>query len=1677
MTDRTINLTAKIANIKAIRDELAKLKVDIKINSKEFKDLQKLTKGLIIPIKFEMPKEFKQLLDLQKNGIKITGGVGRQASGPRQSKEQFGPFRPEGLARTQQDVANARANASLAREEIAFRQKVNEIHQKNLRNEEFIAAERAKNNRILLDLQKAQIARRSREARQGASLDGSFTPFVNGVRQGSSNRIYPGLSAKGQQFYTKQIDDQFKIVSRQMEKMVAERRKDTDRRLKDLFAAQASLDGSFSPLVGGFRPGARSRVNYTQQARMARSLDGSFSEFVGGVPVGSSSRVDLVARRRLLNQQKQDAKLDGSYSELVNGVKPGASSKIYASLNLRNQRAAQKATEALEKANEYVRNNPLAALLGEDVRTQASKKFGVGRGAITSSPNFFDPKRIFKKDNFKDILYTGLLGGPAQGIGAAVGAATFDRGGSLIGANVAAATIAVFEKIADSLGKAVRAGAEYERAVTGITGIFQATSEVIDKDGNPVDIRTALGFQRQRAEKIQAASQRALLPLGISGEAASALTKSYASGLAQRGIAPDEKSSEIVIRRLGAAIQTLQPELANDANALQRTVEDIIGGSPQAQRTELGSAIKGLAPGLFSGGAKTQEDIVKATAALEQLVIAIKNNDTASVQWQKALGSLQLAQQELGKGILEGIAPGLKALAEELNKADAQSTLKEVGKAIGELATTLIKDLLPAVKAITGALPTGIKVGGAILQGSTPLGGFSKSIGEAAKTLNFLLGKTGDEGLPALNEKRVAAGKLAYERGPDGQLREVIPSEEEQLKALNEKRKSKGLSTKSISAEGLVDNNDGEKNQKLFLQDSLNILFKKASVNFGITDPSEDTGVKDLAENRLRGLNKLRSDLSGRKGRDPKDVLTNAISLNSQEIGIRRQRQSEKNELFDDSEAGQLSRALSEKGGLRDILKLAEDNVAKRKQLLTVVSTVTDKQLKDEEAIAKARLGIKQAEDEVIKIRKETLAKEKEIAEKRVNLLRRAAAAEDSGTIAGRFAALNKEGKANSTERDLINDRIKEAQRVLDDPLASAQDKVNARNAIIEENINKVGNASKEADRQRREQREQFNKDTSPLRNSLRKEAFQDSQKSVDIGLKQLEISTKELTLEQSKLARATADANKALKDFADQSRLRELGRQGEEIAAAEAIVAAGGSVPAGISESLVRGSESFDPLARAEFEERLAREKFSAVKSKNDYERTTEEGSFGTKTKELQDNVTQLGFDKEKLNLKPEELALQKRGLGRQRKQNALNEADAALNELLQDPTNPQLQQNYAEAKKALDGIQNEGTGLPALGVPQGSPSTRPGYERLPDGRPKYINPDGSPASFGDGKFSPGEKPGDRERLQANFPHIYDGLGRVQDANSTFSINGDEISGAGASSDYFDKNKNYYDIQEKYYEGVGFLDSSPPRRRPSTGIKFNPDGSVAGGLTKATSAPQLSAAELAQLPGDERDQYLKTGFIHPETLKTMREVAPGFGRTGLFKPTKGADLSYNSGGGYGNNPEDLTDVQKGAGKLFGFDPTKESLDFPQALDDARRYGGGQYLRDFQRKGTPTSYLKDLDDGKDAFGQLLNYNTTIGPGGLPNPEMLVASNDIGSAILGGISGTGAYGRAKSASDKGTQAATDILRGLGAKTERAKEDKEKGDRGNSIFDDLTALKPLSQSQTRDAFIEALNSSFV
>lgn len=285
-----------------------------------------------------------------------------------------------------------------------------------------------------------------------------------------------------------------------------------------------------------------------------------------------------------------------------------------------------------------------------------------------------------------------LLGGLAG--------AAFGPGGAILGGQVGGAlgegASKSLETLAGALEDVTRAGIEFQKTIVALTGVFQANTDVIGQDGKALSVQDQVRFNTQQAKGIQKSARAGLLPLGIGGEAEATLVQGLVSGFSQRGIILDAEQTKTVSSRIGAAIVALAPQILQNTVQERKDVEDIAANSPNAKRTTLGVALKSIAPDLFRPLASGDE-IVKATARLEQFVQAIKNSDQASVQLLRLSGALDKIRTTTGDSFLQGLQPGLKSLADVLNSDDLTSGLEVFGTVLGGTITIAIKAVTPLI--------------------------------------------------------------------------------------------------------------------------------------------------------------------------------------------------------------------------------------------------------------------------------------------------------------------------------------------------------------------------------------------------------------------------------------------------------------------------------------------------------------------------------------------------------------------------------------------------------------------------------------------------------------------------------------------------------------------------------------------------------------------------------------------------------------------------------------------------------------------------------------------------------------------------------------------------------------------------------------------------------------------
>lgn len=301
---------------------------------------------------------------------------------------------------------------------------------------------------------------------------------------------------------------------------------------------------------------------------------------------------------------------------------------------------------------------------------------------------------------------TGLVGsGVGEFLGGPVGAAI---GGTLLPAVVERFQEA-FDKVAESLGKAINAAVQFQQSVVSLSGILQANTNVTSPSGRPLSIREQVATQNENAEKLLLKSRSKLLPLGIAGQQEAILVQAIASGAAQKGIILSDDEVATLAERFGSTILAQRPELLNNPQRLRVDVEDVLAGSGSASRTVLGSLVRpNLGP---INRSATGDDLLGATSNLTGFTDAIKNSNLLSVQLQRLSGFADNATLNLGLVIAKftGITEVTKGLADALQtvitafdsaaagieevKDNIRNALpKPVGDAIfGEQKTTEVK--------------------------------------------------------------------------------------------------------------------------------------------------------------------------------------------------------------------------------------------------------------------------------------------------------------------------------------------------------------------------------------------------------------------------------------------------------------------------------------------------------------------------------------------------------------------------------------------------------------------------------------------------------------------------------------------------------------------------------------------------------------------------------------------------------------------------------------------------------------------------------------------------------------------------------------------------------------------------------------------------------------------------
>jgi hypothetical protein len=307
---------------------------------------------------------------------------------------------------------------------------------------------------------------------------------------------------------------------------------------------------------------------------------------------------------------------------------------------------------------------------------------GLDPSRLQASRKAFDIKRLTQdKEAAQAVFFSGLLGGPANAIGGAIGATTLGGAtGVLAGTSIVSATTAAFEKLFDTLKSASEVALDFEKSVAGTVGLLQATTE-ITRDGKPVSPAEQLGEQERIATRFQKTARVALAPLGVGGKEEFLLTQAYQEG--RRGKATEGELKD-VLPVLTAVLKPFNLGEAKEARELRD-----IGSGQRLSSTTVGPTIQALAPDLQNAlSFGTPEDIQKAIEPLRGFYQAIKDGNQPLTEIYKAQFQLNTAQADAGESLNKALLPGLKAFNEFISNPSITKNLQNLAAAIGNLSST-----------------------------------------------------------------------------------------------------------------------------------------------------------------------------------------------------------------------------------------------------------------------------------------------------------------------------------------------------------------------------------------------------------------------------------------------------------------------------------------------------------------------------------------------------------------------------------------------------------------------------------------------------------------------------------------------------------------------------------------------------------------------------------------------------------------------------------------------------------------------------------------------------------------------------------------------------------------------------------------------------------------------------
>lgn len=793
---------------------------------------------------------------------------------------------------------------------------------------------------------------------------------------------------------------------------------------------------------------------------------------------------------------------------------------------------------------------------------------------------------------------------------AAPGGAAF---GGLVGGALGASAERTIESITRALEKAAEAGLSFETSILGISSVLQATTRVSGPGGEALGLGDQLSFQQGQARSIQKLARTKLLPLGISGDKESTLVQSIISGAAQRGIQLTPEQAATLAERLGGAIQSQRPELLGNSGQLRRDVEDLFSGAPQ--NTVLKTLTKGFAPGL--GKATSAEDLIKRSEGLASFPETLRSSTTNPVvAAQKLNSAVDNLNTTVGDALVTALIPGINALAKELANPQLLDGVEKMGAAIGGVASFFATASAGLIGLTTDAVRLVTSIPGAA-------GGL---VGVAARRA-IGRGSSAENDLLELQEKK-RGGFFTDQREIDAQITAAQKKfDQENIKNKVTPKASVELA-KALRGSGIDDLNTSASPD---LKSGAAILASLEEASKQIRKETLE-GIQDAEANNKDPKNLFsKIDVGARI----KDLLSNEVTqrlgLSFEKVSALRKDSADRQSTFDTSSSlGQLYKSAAD----------LEDKSAIRTELENTVKLAKTKreELKKDalpEDIKKANESVRASTLELIKARND----EREAVDKlKDSEISRAKALRDSQfdprTFQGQSGLIQsgiQDATARINKADAELDELRKALRATKDPTETKNLESRLEKAALQYNSGQIDRSSLSAQAQ--------NNVIGLAEGSFSAEkALFDFKQANEVAAEKLLSFADKIAGLDSQSAALTdqiAKSKRNLEDFDASKHLRDLGREGNIIDAAErAYKSSGGNFGAQNSisskiprelRSLVKGDFFFSQFDRDQFEVDKSLTGLDDTLSKNS------PGRFATEERETRSGILRSIEDEER--------------------------------------------------------------------------------------------------------------------------------------------------------------------------------------------------------------------------------------------------------------------------------------------------------------------------------------------------------------------------------------------------------------------------------------------------------------